>query len=183
MKLNDTQLIILSSASTRENRAVLPLPKSLKLSKEEIPALLQGLIRKKLIAEWPAMVHEPVWREKGDQHFTLVITDKGLQTINAMPEEIEPEEKPQVKAKSKKAEPKNPKPEKAVTAKSGIKKPDIVLTLLSRAKGATIEQLQDATGWQAHSIRAVISGLRKKGMDIARSQAKDGTTLYRVGKA
>jgi hypothetical protein len=63
------------------------------------------------------------------------------------------------------------------------RKPDIVLSLLSRNKGANITQLQEATGWQAHSIRAVISGLRKKGINVIRSQAKDGTTLYRVEKA
>ena len=183
MKLNDTQLIILSNASTRENRAVMPIPKTLKLNNAESIELMHNLLRKKLIAEWPAVVHEPVWREKNGKRFTLVITDKGLQAINAIPEESESEEKPQAKAKPKKAKPENPKAVKTLPAKATIKKPDIVLTLLSRAKGATIEQLQEATGWQPHSIRAVISGLRKKDINIGRSQAKDGTTIYRVEKA
>lgn len=178
MKLNDTQLIVLSNASARENRAVMPIPKTLKLNNAESIELMQGLLRKKLIAEWPAVVHEPVWREKNGKPFTLVITDKGLQAINAMPEEAEPAEKTPAKAK-----PGKPQPVKTSPTKSAIKKPDIVLTLLSRSKGATMEQLQEATGWQAHSIRAVISGLRKKDIHIARSQAKDGTTIYRVEKA
>ena len=73
---------------------------------------------------------------------------------------------------------------KPVTAKSAsIKKPDIILNMMSRAKGAAIEQLQEATGWQPHSIRAVISILRKKGVAISRSQAKDGAMLYHAKKA
>lgn len=66
---------------------------------------------------------------------------------------------------------------------STVRKPDIILNMLSRAKGASIAQLQEATGWQPHSVRAVISILRKKGCDITRSLAKDGTTLYHAKKA
>lgn len=174
-KLNDTQLIILSTASTRDNRAVLPLPKSLKLSKEETAKLLQGLLRQRLITEWPAVVHEPVWREKNGKAFTLVISDKGLETIGVSPEEMETVEQPEKEKQEK------PAPTKS-SVKHGKKKPDIILAMLSRAKGATIEQLQEATGWQPHSVRAVISILRKKGTPIVRSQGKDGTTLYQVEK-
>lgn len=175
-KLNDTQLIILSTASTRDNRAVLPLPKSLKLSKEETAKLLQGLLRQRLITEWPAVVHEPVWREKNGKAFTLVISDRGLETIGVSQEEMETVEEPEKKKQEK------PAPAKSAPAKQGKKKPDIILAMLSRAKGATIEQLQEATGWQPHSVRAVISILRKKGTPIVRSQGKDGTTLYQVEK-
>jgi hypothetical protein len=175
-KLNDTQLIILSTASARDNRAVLPLPKSLKLSKEETAKLLQGLLRQKLIAEWPAVVHEPIWREKNGKQLTLVISDKGLETIGVSPEDVEPVEQPEKEKREK------PVPVKSPPVKQGKKKPDLILAMLSRAKGATIEQLQEATDWQAHSVRAVISILRKKGTSIVRSQGKDGTTLYQVEK-
>ena len=78
---------------------------------------------------------------------------------------------------------KSQKTAKTVAKSSSTRKPDIILNMMSRAKGAAIEQLQEATGWQPHSIRAVISILRKKGVAISRSQAKDGTTLYHAKKA
>lgn len=173
--LNDTQLVILSNASMRDNRAVLPLPKSLNLNKEEAAKLLQGLLRQKLIAECPAVVHEPFWREKDGKAFALVISDKGLEAIGVALKEVEPVERPE-------QEQEKAVPVKASPAKQGKKKPDIILGMLSRAKGATIEQLQEATGWQPHSVRAMLSILRKKGASIIRLQGKDGTTLYRVEK-
>jgi Protein of unknown function (DUF3489) len=33
-----------------------------------------------------------------------------------------------------------------------------MVTMLRRPKGATIEDLCNATGWQAHSVRGAISG-------------------------
>jgi hypothetical protein len=57
-----------------------------------------------------------------------------------------------------------------------------ILALLSRPKGARINELQKATGWQAHSIRAAITGLRKRGITITRSQ-DNGVTVYRADGA
>ena len=37
-----------------------------------------------------------------------------------------------------------------------------VVELLKRPEGATIQQLMDATGWQAHSVRGALSGSLKK---------------------
>jgi hypothetical protein len=55
-----------------------------------------------------------------------------------------------------------------------------VATLLRRTEGASIEELMSATGWQAHSVRAALTGLRKTGRDVARSKDDTGTTRYRV---
>jgi len=56
-----------------------------------------------------------------------------------------------------------------------------ILKLLGRPKGASIAQLQKATDWQAHSIRAALTGLRKKGHEIERSsQDTRGGTVYRI---
>jgi hypothetical protein len=56
-----------------------------------------------------------------------------------------------------------------------------ILKLLGRPKGASIAQLQKATDWQAHSIRAALTGLRKKGHEIERSsQDTRGGTVYSI---
>ncbi len=58
-----------------------------------------------------------------------------------------------------------------------------ILKLLRRPKGASIAQLQKATDWQAHSIRAALTGLRKKGHEIERSgKGRKGGTVYSMAK-
>jgi hypothetical protein len=56
---------------------------------------------------------------------------------------------------------------------------DEVIALLSRAEGATLEELVTATSWQSHSARAALTGLRKKGHAITREKI-DGTSRYRI---
>nr|WP_295662222.1 DUF3489 domain-containing protein [Polymorphobacter sp.] len=59
-------------------------------------------------------------------------------------------------------------------------KSDNVLKLLLRTKGATPVELIAATGWQPHSMRAFLSGLRKKGRTIVREERKGGGYAYRI---
>ncbi len=54
-----------------------------------------------------------------------------------------------------------------------------ILDLVRRAKGASIDDLTSATGWQAHSVRAALTGLRKRGHDIERS-VESGASRYRI---
>ncbi len=51
---------------------------------------------------------------------------------------------------------------------------------LHRPAGANIAQLRRVTGWQSHSIRAALTGLRKKGHAIERSKSAKGDTVYRI---
>lgn len=62
--------------------------------------------------------------------------------------------------------------------KPSPKKPEIILKLVKRSKGARMQDLQKATGWQAHSIRAALAGLRRKGVQIERQKGKDGVSRY-----
>lgn len=59
----------------------------------------------------------------------------------------------------------------------------IVTKLLRRGKGATLAELLDATAWQPHSVRAFLSGLRKKGEVLVKEQRKSGDTAYRITNA
>ncbi len=57
-----------------------------------------------------------------------------------------------------------------------------VQSMLSRPSGATIDAPCKATGWQAHSVRAALTGLRKAGHEIERSEAdsKTGKSVYHL---
>lgn len=57
------------------------------------------------------------------------------------------------------------------------------LKLLTRTRGATIVELATMTGWQPHSVRAHLSGLRKKGIVLLRETRKTGEHSYRVANA
>ena len=53
-----------------------------------------------------------------------------------------------------------------------------ILKLLHRPDGASLAQLQKTTGWQPHSVRAALTGLRKKGHNIERDKDAEGVTRY-----
>lgn len=59
-------------------------------------------------------------------------------------------------------------------------KTDTVVKLISRNSGATIEQIEKATNWQPHTVRAAISRLRKRGMTVLLSQAAKGGKVYKA---
>ena len=55
----------------------------------------------------------------------------------------------------------------------------LVLDLLRRDSGATLEQLVEATGWLPHTTRAALTGIKKKGHAL-HSDKVDGFRTYRV---
>jgi hypothetical protein len=59
-------------------------------------------------------------------------------------------------------------------------KQSLLLELVSREGGATLEELTSATGWLPHTARAAITGLRKRGHDVRRERV-DGVSRYMLG--
>lgn len=58
-----------------------------------------------------------------------------------------------------------------------------MIEMLKRPHGASIADLTTATGWQAHSVRAALTGLRKRDMAIVRTEGDGGGSIYRIGRA
>ena len=80
----------------------------------------------------------------------------------------------------------SPRPANAVAVSASPIQPSksaTVLKLLGRAKGATIAEIGEPTGWQPHSTRAYLSGLRKKGLMVTREQRRTGETTYLIVEA
>ena len=61
------------------------------------------------------------------------------------------------------------------------RKREIVLALITRPEGASTAELMAATGWQAHTVRAALSTLRKDGEVITRTGR--GETMRYLAKA
>lgn len=57
-----------------------------------------------------------------------------------------------------------------------------LLEMLQRRDGATLDEMTERTGWQAHSVRAAMTGLRKKGHVIDK-RATGNTTAWFIGAA
>lgn len=57
-----------------------------------------------------------------------------------------------------------------------------VVRMLKRPEGATVRQLCDATGWQAHTVRGAFAGAIKKklGLALVSDKQPGGERVYRV---
>ncbi|MDX9821470.1 MAG: DUF3489 domain-containing protein [Syntrophales bacterium] len=57
----------------------------------------------------------------------------------------------------------------------------MLIKLLERPEGATLDEMAEATGWQKHSVRGVMSGILKKrlGRSIASEKGERGR-IYRM---
>jgi uncharacterized protein DUF3489 len=183
MKLSDTQLIILSSAAQRED-GLATLPEKLKggAAKKVVTKLLeQGLLKEVRVKRG-----EPHFRlDDNDHPIGLKLTRSGQSAIRV--EEGENAEEAPTQKGSKRAEKAPPQARKAKAGsdagpREGSKKA-LVLSLLSRPRGATIGDLLSATGWLPHTTRAALTGLRKEGYEFAKSKNADGETVYRTEKA
>lgn len=65
------------------------------------------------------------------------------------------------------------------TAEKRVTKQSQVIDLLRAEGGATLTAIVAATGWQAHTTRAALTGLRKKGHAVERASI-EGATVYRI---
>jgi len=58
-----------------------------------------------------------------------------------------------------------------------------VIAMMKRAKGATLAEIMEATGWQKHTVRGFVSILGSKGGEkIESSKNAAGERTYKIGK-
>ncbi len=182
MSLTDTQLVPLSSASQREDHLV-TLPPNLKGGAAR--KVVEKLLSLALVQEVLTTRDQPAWRtDEGGRPVGLKVTRAGLKALG-----IEPANADEVDASDgapkKRTRDFAGKPTRRAARASDPKpragsKQALVISLLSRAKGATLDQLVEATGWLPHTTRAALTGLRKKGHPLAKSKNASGQTIYRI---
>ena len=76
---------------------------------------------------------------------------------------------------------KNPTPTTTDAAPSQTKQ-QIMIDLLRRPEGATIEEITAATVWQSHTVRGAMSGALKKklGLEITSEKVEERGRVYRI---
>ena len=112
------------------------------------------------------------------------MTSSNTETAPAPPQPVAAAKQPHKAAKKRsraKSKRTNKSAQAANAVRSGSKKARI-LALLRRPSGASLAQLQKATGWQAHSVRGFLSGSIKKqmGLLVQSNKLADGTRAYRI---
>lgn len=162
-QLSDTQTILLSNASQRADGSVYPYPSTLTAPASAIAKSVPSLLKQGLVEE-KETVATSAWRADGDFHYGIFITTAGLSAIG-IGEQGPASDAPIAVA-----------PEQPARQTKGA----LVLELLRREEGATLDDLIDATGWLPHTTRAALTGLRKKGHTIAKSKRGD-ITCYQIG--
>jgi hypothetical protein len=172
MPLTDTQLVLLSAAAQHMEHLVTP-PTALKGRADQ--NALTSLIRRGLVEERLVFAQQPHWRtDEAGQLIGLRITSAGLAALG-----LDPTEQSGTDAAS--ADQLATAPQQQVAPRAGTKQ-DLLLQLLGREQGATINDMMVATGWLAHTTRAALTGLRRRGYHLTRTSGAHGST-YRVDTA
>jgi Protein of unknown function (DUF3489) len=180
--LSKPQRLVLTAAADRADGAILPLPEGLTVRGRARQLMLGGLIKRGLIAERPAREGEPTWSGRGPKPgITLEITPAGRALIGSTGQE--PPSQDDQPFESGTAAVNAPEPDVASgegpTVRPGTKQA-LLIDLLRRPDGTTIAEIQQATGWQPHTIRAAITGLKKKGFGVTSAPRGDGPRAYRL---
>jgi Protein of unknown function (DUF3489) len=166
--LSDTQLAILTAACQRADRLVLPLPDRLRGG--AAAKVVGSLAAKGLIEEIAAKRGKPLWREtSGGRGVTLVATDGAFAALG-----IEPVPAPT--AADGAAAPATVPRTRADTKQAQL------IAMLKRRKGASIEEIGEKFGWQAHTVRGAIAGALKKklGLDVISEKIERRGRVYRI---
>jgi Protein of unknown function (DUF3489) len=192
-RLSDPHRVILSAAAQRDDGAVLPLPDTLKIKGGAVAKVLRSLKIKGLIdhqgtprgddppplrithAGLEAIDIEPVDTgsdtapAQADTGATAV--DIGAQAVKVRTPVAQADgaATPATKGKAAKGKSKATTTKTAPAEKSAPRagtKQALMIELLQRPEGATVEQIATVTGWQHHTVRGAISGALKKKLGL-----------------
>lgn len=175
-RLTDTQTLILTCAASRPGMLAMSLPAGLHGAAAKKVVTL--MIERGLIEEVEADLRrcESLWRETGDGHgTTLIATGAGLAAIGIEPVVA------QAMAGLRRPGP-DPQAPVPVMRRKGTKQAALI-ALLKTSDGASIPEITAVTGWQAHSVRGVISGQLKKklGLAVISEKVEGRGRVYRIG--
>ena len=193
-RLTDSQLILLSRAAQRDDGV---LEDAGSMNTGAATRVAGALIQKKLMREIRRKSGMPEWRRDQDgRSWSLVITRSGRNVIGVVEDNC-PERgedsgqgssadqtsgmyQSQAGSGGRKGDPDRQGRVKTGKSSDGSKR-SVVISMLSKPSGASIEALVNATGWQHHTTRAVLTRLRQAGFAIDRKRlAGKAASTYRI---
>jgi hypothetical protein len=174
-RLTDTRLIVLSRAAQREDGAA-TLPDG--MTEKAAQKLAATLVERELVREIRAKAGMPVWmRSKEGRSQALIITKLGRSAIES--KDDRESEDTDLGGHGSASTDKAASAQSERTPRQGSKL-STVIDLLSRKKGAGLEELIAATGWLPHTTRAALTGLRRRGYAIERERSEKGGSVYLI---
>lgn len=177
-KLNDLQLVLLSHAAKTDAGYVFPLPASIKAEAASKEA--KTLLGRAFLAEIETTSPANRWRSEDNIHFGLIITEAGKAAIGLGGDGADQASNEGTGADGAAAAEQATQAERRPRENSKIAN---VLTLLRRSEGVTLAGLVEATGWQQHTVRAAMTGLRKRGFELQRRKDGEETTVWFISEA
>ncbi|AEG49192.1 hypothetical protein Sphch_1504 [Sphingobium chlorophenolicum L-1] len=172
IRLTDIQLVLLATAAQRENGSLLPPSETVEEAPARIRKAMEVLIRRGLAEEVDLPSGAEAWRTEGERTICVVITDAGRAAIGV-------DAAPAATASA----PGTPAPAADASLSSPRTKSALVLGMLQREGGATLDELTSATSWLPHTARAALTGLRKKGHAIEKRKRGEVTCYHLAGQA
>ena len=194
MKLTDTQLMLLSAASQREDHGI-ELGPNLKGGAAQ--KLVRKLLTESLIEEVRTVGSLPVWRRDDDnQSLALRITKRGLAAIQVDEGGAHPEadehgdteqgdnlapNKPSQRTAARRKRSRDKAVQQSATPSRRDSKQARVIEMLHRRQGTTVADIMKATGWQPHSVRGFFTSVvrNKLGLTLV-SEKNGGDRVYRI---
>lgn len=182
IRLTSQQRKLLAKAAKRPEGKLLSATHPIPVTEEPTGKAIASLLRRSLLIEIEVAATEPHWRSVDGNHYGLAITDKGREAIGFENFHDSPDvPRGKLDAHCPPRPPREPRisanqpPENTPT----ITKIGMVVELLEREQGATLHDLGEATGWLPHTIRAAMTGLKKKGRNLASTKVV-GIRTYRI---
>lgn len=196
--MSASQRLVLQTAAWRPDRSVLPFATAVKARGAAQQKLLESLIKAELVEELLVSDDALCWRREPDGHRVgLRITADGLAAVRG---QDALEKKPRIPAEL--SGPNTPlpgpiagsEPREGLAAVAEVEttpsrerarpggKLGQVLDAIGASSGVSLAELVALTGWQPHTARAALTGLRKRGFRVQLIE-RDGRKAYRLTAA